>query len=340
MSRAVSGSVAIVAAIVAIAVLGVSPAGARVVPQADGAMASGGSRYWAASRTGGIEPGTAAPTSGGTSRERGKRRPPPVIAAFSLVSHALFDEGRPLKLRYRVKARSRSVRVRLLVRTAGGTYVHTIDLGQQRTGVALTGELTRDQLGIHATGNYKLRLLAIDRNGRRAARAARVPAWLEFSFSDHRFPLAGPFSWGGEDSRFGAGRPGHIHQGQDLSAAEGTPVVAPYGGTISWVQYQADGAGWYVVLHSLDGRDYVFMHLRAGSIAVKAGDAVPTGSLLGKVGTTGSSSGPHLHFEVWTGGPWQFGGKPVDPRPLLESWYASAPGGATTARLATASTLD
>ena len=111
----------------------------------------------------------------------------------------------------------------------------------------------------------------------------------------------------------GASNGGSGRQGQDLSANSGTPIVAPYAGTISWVNYQAGGAGYYVVLDANDGRDYVFMHMLKGSVNVKQGDVVPTGKLLGRVGSTGSSSGPHLHFEVWTGGPWQFGGKPVDP---------------------------
>jgi hypothetical protein len=45
-----------------------------------------------------------------------------------------------------------------------------------------------------------------------------------------------------------------------------------------------------------------------------------------------------LHFEIWTGGPWQFGGKPVDPLPLLRSWYKAGPGGAVrTSAVANAS---
>ncbi|MBI4897727.1 MAG: M23 family metallopeptidase [Actinobacteria bacterium] len=300
----------------------------------------GGTRFVSASESGGTAPGDGI-AGGDASRRRGKRAAAPTIASFSLVANALYDEGRPLKLRYLVKARSRTIHVRAVVRTAAGAFVTTVDLGRHHSGVRQIAALTKDQLGVSAPGDYKLRLSATDRSGRRAARAARVPVWLAFSYSDHRFPLTGSFSWGGADSRFGAGRPGHIHQGQDLAAAEGSPVVAPYGGTISWVRYQADGAGWYVVLDALDGRDYVFMHLQAGSIEVKPGDAVPTGKLLARVGNTGSSNGAHLHFEAWTDGPWQFGGKPIDPRDLLENWYASAPGGAQAASAkATAATAS
>ncbi|MFY9488399.1 MAG: M23 family metallopeptidase, partial [Solirubrobacterales bacterium] len=289
------------------------------------ASTSGGSRYWSNSKTGGIEPGVTPPAK----KAKKKRVAPPVITGFKLVAATLFDEGRPLKLRYRIKARARKVRVKLLVRTADGKYVKTVSLGVHRTQVLQTTELTRAELGVTGVGGYKVRLTAADGKGRRAARGAKVPAWLPFSFSDHRFPLVGQFGWGGEDADFGSGRPGHTHQGQDLTAAEGTPIVAPYGGSISYAQYQASGAGWYVVLAATDGRDYVFMHLKAGSIEVKAGEVVPTGKLLGRVGSTGVSSGPHLHFEIWTGGPWQFGGKPIDPRPLLDAWFLAAPGGAT-----------
>ncbi len=136
----------------------------------------------------------------------------------------------------------------------------------------------------------------------------------------HLFPVAGAYDFGGKDSRFGARREGHRHQGQDIAAAEGTPLVAPYAGTIEFVRYQRRGAGWYVVLDG-DGedRDYVFMHLRRGSIAVDPGDQVAAGQRIAEVGNTGSSSGPHLHFEIWVGG-WYTGGEPIDALPLLRDW--------------------
>lgn len=300
----------------------------------------GGVRFVDVAATGGTAPDAAVPDdgkSGGTGKGSRRRAvKPPVITSFELVSDAIFDEGRPLQVKYRVTAKARRVRVRLVVRSAGGTYIKTVQVGVRRTRTDLSEQLSQSQLGVTSPGSYKLRMIATDGKGRRAARAAKVPVWLTFSFADHRFPLTGPFSWGGDGSRFGAGRDGHIHQGQDLAADEGSPIVAPYGGTVTWVKYQADGAGWYVVLAGNDDRDYVFMHMKSGSIEVEQGQEVPTGKLLGRVGNTGSSFGPHLHFEVWTGGPWQFGGKAIDPRPLLEQWYANSPGGARATR-ATAS---
>lgn len=66
-------------------------------------------------------------------------------------------------------------------------------------------------------------------------------------------------------------------------------------------------------------RDYVFMHLRERSITVVEGQTVATGARIAEVGSTGRSSGPHLHFEVWVGR-WRDGGRPIDPLPLLETW--------------------
>jgi len=151
-------------------------------------------------------------------------------------------------------------------------------------------------------------------------RPAPAPAPSPPSPKGHRFPLIGAFTFGGKDSRFGASRRGHTHQGQDVAAAEGTPVVAPRTGTVEVVRYQASGAGHYIVLDG-DGedRDYVFMHLRTGSIVVTEGQKVRIGAPLGQVGNTGVSFGAHLHFEVWVGG-WYAGGNPIDPLPLLRAW--------------------
>ena len=134
------------------------------------------------------------------------------------------------------------------------------------------------------------------------------------------FPVAGPYTLGGEEARFGARRSGHSHQGQDILAAAGTPVVAPRAGMVSWRAYQAEGAGHYLVMHGDDARDYVFMHLQDGSLAVDKGQPVAAGEQLGAVGATGRADGPHLHFEIWPDGWYEPGSEPIDPLPDLLSW--------------------
>jgi murein DD-endopeptidase MepM/ murein hydrolase activator NlpD len=141
------------------------------------------------------------------------------------------------------------------------------------------------------------------------------------------FPLAGGiYSFGGDDARFGATRPGHIHQGQDLTADSGTPIVAPVAGTVTWKGNQEGGAGVHLVVRGVnDARDYVFMHIKWGTVAVAVGDQVTAGQQLAQVGSTGSSSGPHLHFEIWVGGWWERGGAPIDPLPQLQLWAGLSP---------------
>jgi murein DD-endopeptidase MepM/ murein hydrolase activator NlpD len=63
------------------------------------------------------------------------------------------------------------------------------------------------------------------------------------------------------------------------------------------------------------------MHMQTGSVAVRQGQRVRIGQLIGRVGSTGHSTGPHLHFEIWVGG-WFGRGHPIDPLPLLRRWDA------------------
>jgi murein DD-endopeptidase MepM/ murein hydrolase activator NlpD len=250
----------------------------------------------------------------GRPRRRAARRRGMLLTSFRLRRRHLFLHGRPARLLFTLEGR-RAVRVRLRVLSAADrSRVATLDLGERTAGehsVAFTGL----EAGVLPEGRYVLHLA-----GRGLRRAPTASSTADLEFSHHAFPVAGSFDWGGDGSRFGAPREGHRHQGHDLAAAEGTPVVAPRGGVVEAVQYQARGAGHYVVVDGDDeDYDYVFMHLRTGSIPVNEGDRVRTGQQIGEVGSTGSSTGPHLHFEIWVGG-WFAGGDPIDPLPLLESW--------------------
>jgi murein DD-endopeptidase MepM/ murein hydrolase activator NlpD len=134
------------------------------------------------------------------------------------------------------------------------------------------------------------------------------------------FPVRGPHSFGGPENRFGAGRVGHIHQGQDVLASEGLPVLAPLSGSIVTTGYQAGAAGWYFAEQASDGLSFFFAHCQAGSVVVHAEQTVRAGQQLCLVGQTGDATGPHLHFEVWVGGWRVAGGYPIDPLPYLQAW--------------------
>jgi murein DD-endopeptidase MepM/ murein hydrolase activator NlpD len=150
---------------------------------------------------------------------------------------------------------------------------------------------------------------------------ARRAGYGEFS-RDHVFPIRGSHSYGGSGSRFGAPRNGHRHGGQDMPAASGTRLVAVTNGRVSQVRYQSGGAGYYVVLQGDDRYDYVYMHLReSASSWVRPGQRVRAGQQVGRVGSTGASTGAHLHFEMWTAH-WFDGGHRIDPLSALRRWDA------------------
>ncbi len=131
------------------------------------------------------------------------------------------------------------------------------------------------------------------------------------------FPVRGPFNYGSSGAKFGAGRSGYSHQGQDLMAACGTRLVAIRRAKVLYRQYQS-AAGHYVVLRNLGtNTQFAYMHLRKPS-KLRPGQVVGAGALVGYVGQTGRAYGCHLHFEYWVGA-WQRGGRPIDPLPYLRS---------------------
>jgi len=256
-------------------------------------------------------------------RRRGSASGRPVLTDFAVSRRSFYAFGAPARVSFRIDDRSDTVRVTLAIRRAGSSEtIRRIDLGERATGTRHTVRVTGVEGGDPLPqGPIELRIYATDSAGEKLRSSARASSAAELAFYWHRFPLIGSYSYGGEDARFGAGRRGHSHQGQDLTAPEGTSVVAPRGGVIQQVAYQAGGAGNYVILDGEgEDRDYAFMHLQEGSTVVRTGQRVRTGQLLGRVGSTGGSSGPHLHFEIWENGGWYEGGRPVDPYDHLKRW--------------------
>jgi len=85
------------------------------------------------------------------------------------------------------------------------------------------------------------------------------------------------------------------HPGIDIAPGFGTPIVAAHSGVVTFVGMD-DGYGMHVEVAQIDGFVTTYSHLSA--FTVKVGQVVLAGQQLGNVGSTGYSTGPHLHFEV------------------------------------------
>lgn len=184
--------------------------------------------------------------------------------------------------------------------------------------LAWNGKTTSGKLA--ANGDYKFVVRSID--GTRAevatsVRKARKTGGNPFKFSiyGYKFPIRGPHTYG---DGLGAGRG---HQGQDLLADCGLKIVAARAGTVYYNDYDAGGAGNYVVINTKgpgDGSE-VYMHMIKPS-TLKVGEKVKTGQKVGIVGSTGHSTACHLHFERWSAPGWYQGGGLMDPTPGLKRW--------------------
>jgi murein DD-endopeptidase MepM/ murein hydrolase activator NlpD len=245
---------------------------------------------------------------------------PPTIEVQTRARRAFFDAPRPATVSYVVHADAATHVAVELVRASDGAVVSTWDAGsvppEQTQTVTWDGTVGGR---LQKEGRYAFRVSAVSASGVRAVSAQTerdTPDPAAFRFLRHEFPIRGPHGYGEFAARFGGGRG---HQGQDVFAACGTPLVAARGGKVKFKQYHSR-AGYYLVI---DGQrtsiDYAYMHLRSPAL-VDAGDRVRTGQLIGYVGRTGDATACHLHLEMWTAPGWYSGGHAFDPLPSLLSW--------------------
>jgi murein DD-endopeptidase MepM/ murein hydrolase activator NlpD len=106
-----------------------------------------------------------------------------------------------------------------------------------------------------------------------------------------------------------------LHTGLDFPADIGTPIMAAAGGVVVVQEFHHAYGNMVEIDH---GNDLITRYAHASTVVVKKGDIVKRGQLIAKVGTTGRSTGPHLHFEVLVSG------VPQDPRPFLNAGEALA----------------
>ncbi len=294
------------------------------------------------------EPGGTASPQGGGSQYGVPTLPRPVVGELRVPATAV--PGRPPKVTVRVEEKGvGTVSMRVLITDmASRRTVVTARMGWVHTGRAMS--VSWPSATRLSAGRYQVTVSAHDHHNGNLLRSAHssgyaaltvsapapppaptpgtpeagVPTPAQTAAAGAVFPVAGAHSFGGTENRFGAPRAGHIHQGQDVLTAEGTPDVAPLAGTILSTANQPGGAGYYVVEHTSIGLDFMFAHCQARSFEVSASQAVSAGQPLCAAGQTGDATAPHLHFEIWVGG-WQAsGGYPIDPLPYLQAWERDA----------------
>ncbi|WP_448536888.1 M23 family metallopeptidase [Sphingobium yanoikuyae] len=107
-----------------------------------------------------------------------------------------------------------------------------------------------------------------------------------------------------------------FHKGIDIPAASGTPVVAAADGVVLFAGVRR-GYGYTVEITHPSRRRSRYAHL--SQIVAVAGERVSSGAVIGFVGSTGRSTGPHLHFEYW------IAGRPVDPEPYFARTFVEVP---------------
>lgn len=100
-----------------------------------------------------------------------------------------------------------------------------------------------------------------------------------------------------------------MHQGIDMDGAMGDPIVAAAAGVVVWADLRGGYGNCVIIDH---GNQFATLYAHQSQFAVEIGDTVTAGQTIGFVGSTGLSSGPHLHFEV------RDLGIPIDPGPYLE----------------------
>ena len=132
----------------------------------------------------------------------------------------------------------------------------------------------------------------------------------EFSHTPSIWPVVGTLEsgFGGRRNPFG-GSSYEFHSGQDIDAAWGSPVIAGANGTVTFSGWQ-NGYGQLVVIDHGGGLTTRYGHLSA--IAASVGQMIQRGEFLGRVGSTGRSTGPHRHYEV------RINDQPVNPLKYLQ----------------------
>ncbi len=198
--------------------------------------------------------------------------------------------------------------------------VTAIILSRRNQVAAVKGDLIDTRVGYQGTRNDKSRALGKVRHARvhlekdlealeRASRQVTqqlsgiAPGPIRQGSGQMIWPVNGPIT-----GVFGEARPGHMHAGIDISAPTGTPIRAADSGRVVLLGWTGGYGNYTCIQHSGSLASCYAHQSRYGT---SNGANVSQGQVIGYVGNTGNSTGPHLHFEV------RIGGSPVNPMGYL-----------------------
>jgi len=183
--------------------------------------------------------------------------------------------------------------------------------------IALSDDVNPQQVKLSIDQFYALRAQALSGRVSRALEGGLTPGfsgeWTQLADAPSMWPIEGPVtsSFGEREDPFNG--EGAFHSGIDISAPDGTPVRATADGEVSDASMGA-GYGREVVLNH--GHDVMTVYGHLSAIAVLPGQHVKQGQVVGYVGQSGRSTGPHLHYEV------RVHNVPVNPHKYLRTTYA------------------
>ncbi|WP_342747190.1 M23 family metallopeptidase [Sphingomonas guangdongensis] len=195
-----------------------------------------------------------------------------------------------------VEAFLRSVASRMPVSRIGADQTFDVIVEQAR---AATGEVQLGKLlyaGLSGDGS-KLQLVRFEQDGKDSWFDARGVG--DRRSSGALMPVAGRLTSGFGLRRHPVLGIARMHKGLDIAAPSGAPIRAPMDGVVQMAGW-AGGYGRFVKLRHAGGMATGFGHM--SRIAVQNGETVRRGEVIGYVGSTGLSTGPHLHYELWKNG--------------------------------------
>ncbi len=289
------------------------------------ALALGAGNGTAAAATGGAPPPTGAPppptSPTGTPASEPSAGALTVLGAETAPRKSFYFGYRYPRVRFEIGSTQQQNDLRIDVLSSAGEIVKTffrqdvepeVPVTVRWDGTSASGRPARN-------GRYRFRI-APQTGSPPARRSARAQSEKSgFILFGYAFPVLGRHEFSLGAGRFGAPRAGHTHQGQDVLAACGTPLVAARGGRVQFAGFQAAAGNYIVIDGKGTGNDFMYAHLAEPS-PLHTGDVVRTGQPIGVVGETGDATACHLHFEMWGPPGWYEGGSPFDPLPYLKRW--------------------